>query len=413
MTARRTGTRTRRRSRQLATTICVAVTVVILTAFALIAATANPRRTAGPEVPQLPVSSLSIPPSPTTLSSSAAPVAAIPAAEPWLSPISDSTPGNLRPGSDPSALPAPVLIVDKLNNRLIVVDPQGRIRWQFPQPGDLAPGETFHIPDDAFFSPDGRYIVATQEDQDVISLIDIAAHHIVYRYGVPGQPRLTANHLNHPDDAMALPNGDIITADIQNCRLMIIGPGAHVPLHVIGLTTTSCRHAPPSRWGSPNGVFPLTNGHYLVTEINGDWVDEIGLNGTVYWSAHPPHVSYPSDSTQIGPDTYLTVDYSRQGQVVTFNRQGTPLWSYRGTGPDTLNHPSLAHALPNGDIILNDDYNHRIIIIDPHTNTIVWQYGVTGVAGSAPGYLNNPDGLDLVPPNSLLVAQSNTLGTWP
>jgi len=26
-------------------------------------------------------------------------------------------------------------------------------------------------------------------------------------------------------------------------------------------------------------VFPLTDGHFLVTEINGDWVDNINLHG--------------------------------------------------------------------------------------------------------------------------------------
>ena len=82
--------------------------------------------------------------------------------------------GHLRRGSDPSVLPSDLLIADKLNNRLIVVDPQGRIRWRFPRPGDLAPGQTFKIPDDAFFTPDGRYIVATQEDQSVISVINVA-----------------------------------------------------------------------------------------------------------------------------------------------------------------------------------------------------------------------------------------------
>lgn len=49
----------------------------------------------------------------------------------------------------------------------------------------------------------------------------------------------------------------------------------------------------------------------------------------------------------------------------------------------------------------------------PHTNAIVWQYGITGVAGSRPGYLNNPDGLDLVPPHSLLITHRATMGRWP
>ena len=32
-----------------------------------------------------------------------------------------------------------------------------------------------------------------------------------------------------------------------------------------------------------------------------------------------------------------------------------------------LNHPSLAERLPNGLIAVNDDYRHRVVIIDPHT----------------------------------------------
>lgn len=341
---------------------------------------------------------------------SAAPATPLSVAEPWLAPVAPGTVGHLRPGSDPSVLPSSLLIADKLNDRLIIVDPQGRIRWQFPRPGDLAPGQTFLIPDDAFFSADGRYIIATQEDQAVITLIDVAQHRIVYRYGVPGDPGMQANHLSNPDDAMLLPNGDIITADIKNCRLLLIQRGQHQPAQVIGQTTTACLHDPPNRWGSPNGMFPMTNGHYLVTEINGDWLNEIGLNGTVYWSMHPPGVSYPSDTNEISPNRYLTADYSQAGQVVIFDKAGNTIWRFQGVGPDALNHPSLALPLPNGDVILNDDYNHRVIVVDPRTNRIVWQYGVTGSAGSAPGYLNNPDGIDLVPPHALMSTHASTIG---
>ncbi len=34
-------------------------------------------------------------------------------------------------------------------------------------------------------------------------------------------------------------------------------------------------------------------------------------------------------------------------------------------------------------------------IVDRQTNEIIWQYGVTGVKGHAPGYLNYPDGVDI------------------
>ena len=325
------------------------------------------------------------------------------ATSPWLAPAAG--PGRLAPGSDPAVLPADVMIVDHHNNRLLIVDPQGRIRWEFPRPGDLAPGQTFVQPDDAFFSPDGKSIVVTQEDDQVISVISLATSKIVYRYGVPGVPGAGPDHLFNPDDAMLTPAGAILVADIKNCRLVIITPPAHAVARVIGQTTNACMHDPPRRFGSPNGAFPMTNGHYLVTEINGDWANEMSLGGRVSWSANPPGVLYPSDSNEVYPGRYLTADYSEPGQIVEFTSSGGVLWRMAG-----FNQPSLALPLPNGDILLNDDFNHRVCVVDPATKRIVWQYGHTGVAGRGPGYLNDPDGVDLVPPDSLLVTHAATMG---
>jgi hypothetical protein len=326
-----------------------------------------------------------------------------PAAAPWLAPARG--PGYLTGGSDPSALPADVLIADHKNNRLLIVDPQGRVRWEFPRPGNLAPGQTFLAPDDAFFSADGRYIVATQEDDQVISVISVASGKIAYRYGVPGVPGAGPGHLSNPDDAMLTPRGVIVAADIKNCRIVLITPPAHTLTRVIGTTTQACEHGPPLRFGSPNGAFPLTDGRYLITEINGDWADEMSLGGAVAWSANPPGTAYPSDTNEVYPGRYLTSDYSDPGQVVEFDKNGRLLWRFGG-----LNQPSLALPLPNGDILLNDDFNHRVCVIDPAAGKIVWQYGHTGTSGSAPGYLYDPDGVDLVPPDSLVVTHAATMG---
>ena len=304
-----------------------------------------------------------------------------------------------------------MLIADRTNNRLLVVNQQGEIVWEFPRPGDLAPGQTFLVPDDAFFTPDGREIVATQEDDFVISIIDVATHHIVYRYGTPGQPGSGPNQVHNPDDAMQLPNGYLITADIKNCRVLLIAPGAHTPAQVFGETTNTCLHDPPTRWGSPNGAFPMSNGHYVVTEINGDWVDELGLNGVIYRSTHPPGVYYPSDTNEVSPGVLVTVDYSNPGTLETFDWSGNLLWRYHSLpGDPQLNQPSLAFALPNGDFLMNDDYNHRVVVIDPRTDRIVWQYGHTGQTGTAPGFLNKPDGVDLVPPFSFDMIRAKTMG---
>ena len=316
--------------------------------------------------------------------------------------LTASGPDRLTSGSRLSVLPGPILIADEHNHRLMIIDPRGRTMWQFPRPGDLAPGQTFKTPDDAFFTPDGRQIIVAQEDDNVIRVIDIATHKIVYTYGKPGVSGSGPNRLNHPDGSLMLANGDILTPDINNCRIVLIPKGGHAISRQLGGTGT-CVHSPPKTYGKPNGMFPMSNGNYLVTEAEGNWVDEMDLSGHVAWSAQLPSVSYIYESNEISPNRYVTIDHASPGQVLTFDRAGHVLWRYAPAGRQALNMPSLALPLPNGDFLIDDKANHRIIVVDPRTDFVMWQYGHKHVAGSSPGYLNNPTGLDLYPPNSVLM----------
>jgi DNA-binding beta-propeller fold protein YncE len=308
---------------------------------------------------------------------------------------------NLAPGSDPSALPGPVLIADRNNNRLIEVSPNGRLLWEFPRRGDLSPGQTFRVPDDAFFSADGRQVIATQEDDYVISVIDVAHHRMIYRYGHPGVPGSSPGYLHNPDDALLTHSGQIVTADIKNCRLLVLKPPGHQIVRQLG-ETGLCLHEPPTGYASPNGWFPMHNGNSVVTEIGGDWIDILNSRGHLLSSTNPPGISYPSDTNEVRPGVLLTAAYTNPGAIETFTPRGRLLWRYAPSGARALNQPSLALPLPNGEILANDDYNHRVIVIDPRTNRIVWQYGHTHIPGRGPGYLDKPDGVDLAPPYSLI-----------
>lgn len=307
---------------------------------------------------------------------------------------------NLRPGSNPAVLPGPVLIADRDNNRLLEVSPDGQLLWRFPAAGNLAPGQTFLLPDDAFFSPNGHQIVVTQEDDFTISVVNLATNRIVYRYGHPGVPGSEPGYVHNPDDAMLMPSGDLLSADIKNCRVLVIRPPAHRPLRQLGGTGV-CEHDLGVSYGSPNGAFPMADGDTAITEINGDWLDVIAPDGTSVLATHPPGFTYPSDTNQVRPRVFLSVDYTSPGAIETFTTTGRLLWRYEPTGGAALNQPSLALPLPNGDVLANDDKNDRVIVVDPRTNRIVWQYGHTRVPGAGEGFLSNPDGVDLAPPNSL------------
>ncbi len=290
-----------------------------------------------------------------------------------------------------------MLIADRGNNRLIVVDANKHRSWIYPAPGRPGPPGGFYFPDDAFFVDHGRSIVSNEEENDTVVRIAYPSGALLFSYGKPKVPGSSPGLLNQPDDAFLLRNHDITVADAKNCRILFISPDGR-PLSQIG-TTGDCTHHPPTGIGYPNGDTPLANGNFLVSEINGSWVSEYTRAGALAWTVQLP-IAYPSDPQQLGPDLYLVADYTRPGGIVEFNREGQILWTYRpASGDGMLDHPSLADRLPNGLIGVNDDYRHRVLLIDPTTSTIVWQYGQTDQPGTGVDQLNIPDGFDLLLPD--------------
>ncbi|HWD09259.1 MAG TPA: hypothetical protein VHA57_09205, partial [Actinomycetota bacterium] len=304
-------------------------------------------------------------------------------------------------GPAPAALSAPfvgqMLIADRGNNRLILVTPTKQVSWTFPSASAPAPPQGFYFPDDAFFTRHGTAIITNQEEQDTIIELSYPTGTVINSYGHTRQPGRAPGFLNQPDDAYLLANGEVTVADALNCRIVFLTP-QYTFDHAIG-TDPACQHNPPTDIGYPNGDTALANGDVLISEIHGSWIDELKPDGTVVWSLHLP-ISYVSDPQQLGPDLYLVADYSKPGGIYEFTREGTIVWSYAPTsGHAELNHPSLAERLPSGLICANDDYRARVVCIDPISKQIVWQYGVDDTPGTAPGFLNTPDGFDLLAPD--------------
>jgi hypothetical protein len=298
------------------------------------------------------------------------------------------------PGAGSPFFGARLLVADRGNNRLLLLDSASRVVWKYPSAG--AP--RLYFPDDAFFTDHGRAIISNQEENETIIKLAYPSGKITWSYGHPGRPGTAPGYLHEPDDAYLLKNGQVAVADAVNCRVLVINKNRTVA-HQIG-SDGVCVHSPPASMGSPNGDTPLADGNLLVSEINGSWVSEYTLTGRLAWTVQLPAVGYPSDPQQLGPDRYLIADYSAPGQILEFNRQGQILYRYHpASGPGMLNHPSLAELLPSGAIMANDDYNHRMVAVDPATGALVWQYGVTGRPGTVPGQLNIPDGFDLLMPD--------------
>jgi outer membrane protein assembly factor BamB len=290
-----------------------------------------------------------------------------------------------------------LMIADRGNNRLLVVDARKHVLWRFPSRRHPAPPGGFYFPDDAFFTHHGAGIISNEEQNERIVQLSFPGGRLRWSFGHPGVTGSEPGYLHEPDDAYLLANGDVSVADAQNCRILLISPRKQI-LHTFG-DPSECAHEPPRRLGSPNGDTPLANGNILVSEVNGSYIDEITTSGKLLWSVELP-IEYPSDPQQLGPDRYLVADYSDPGGLYEFNRAGKVFWSYHpSSGPGKLDHPSLAERLPTGLIAVNDDYRDRVVLIDPRSKRIVWQYGRTDEPGTGPDQLKIPDGFDLLAPN--------------
>jgi hypothetical protein len=301
------------------------------------------------------------------------------------------------PGAGSPYFGAKLLIADRGNNRLLLLTDTMHLLWKYPSAKAPRDRLHFYFPDDAFFTNHGTAIISNQEQNDTIVKIAYPSGKIIWSFGHPRRAGTAKGFLHEPDDAYLLRSGQVSVADANNCRVLVISPDRKVAAQ-IG-TNGVCVHHPPASMGSPNGDTPLPDGNLLVSEINGSWVSEYTLGGKLVWTAHLP-ITYPSDPQQLGPDRYLIADYARPGQILQFDRTGRILYRYHpASGPGLLDHPSLTELLPSGVFLANDDFNDRLVAVDPATGALVWQYGVTGKPGTGPGRLHTPDGFDLLLPN--------------
>lgn len=313
------------------------------------------------------------------------------------------TPGTQPTAATPGAdvLPGDILVADRGSGRLLIISPDKRIAWSMDFHSTGPTGVHSRWPDDAFITPDHRHIIVNEEDNQVIDLIDIATKQIIWSYGHTGVIGTAPGYFNTPDDAIQMADGNIVVSDIANQRVLLIDPKTSRIVRQYG-TTGVRRHAPPRYFNAPDGAYPTPDGGLLVTEIGWahnsfGYLDRLSPDGRLVYSIKT-NLVYPSDGTVIAGGNVLAVNYTRPGAVEIFSPQGKVLWQYHeGSGAGEINHPSNALQLPNGNILVCDDWNDRVIVIDPKSKAIVWQYGHQGVPGTSAGYLNIPDEVFFIP----------------
>jgi len=223
-----------------------------------------------------------------------------------------------------------------VDNRVILVDSNGNIVWQYGEFGVTGFGPNqLNTPVQNTYLPTSGNVLITDQGNERIIEVRRTDNAIVWQYGENGVMGMGPNQLNNPNAAELLANGNILISDENNNRAIEV---THTTPSKIVATFTAR--------GSVSGVAfasRLPNGHTLLTDSNNSRIVEVDPNDKVFW------------------------------QYFTNTRPGS--------NPSPL--PTRAVRLANGNTLISDQFNDQVIEVNP-SKAIVASYGIINDPGFSP-----------------------------
>src|SRR5216683_94711 len=216
---------------------------------------------------------------------------------------------------------------------------------------------------------DNRVIVVKQQGQ------------IVWQYGQAGVTGSGPNELNVPVFAIQLPSRNILVVDQANNRVIEVDRNSKQVVWSYGPKSG------PSALNNPNSAELLPNGDILIGDENNNRVIEITRDGTIVWQ-YDQGISAAAFASRLPNGDTLIADssHSRILEVTPNKRIVFEYFTNTDTGSNSAPLPTNAVQLADGSIIIADQFNHRVIIVNPKG----FKYGTINVAGNGADQLNGP-----------------------
>ena len=203
------------------------------------------------------------------------------------------------------------------DNRVLLVDPAGHIVWQYGQFGVTGNGpDELSTPVQNTWLPN-RHVLITDQGNGRIIEVRVSDKNIVWEY----------DNLNNPNCAELLENGNILICDENNNQALEVThtmPSTVVNTYTIAGGTLFMGVAFASR---------LPNGHTLITDSGNNRIVETDEAGHVFFQY------FTNNDPKSNPRCLSPTNC---------------------TGP----LPTRAVRLRNGDTLISDQYNHRVIEVN-------------------------------------------------
>jgi hypothetical protein len=307
--------------------------------------------------------------------------------------------------------PGNVLIADQFNNRVVELDAENDIVWHFglgpsdvtahsivgvndaQRVGDLTLMAGTGVPAPALGASPLEPGCPSGCADNRVMLVDREGH-IVWQYGTFGDTGSGPNKLNTPVQATYLPNGDVLITDQGNNRVIEVTKAKGIAWQYPVSTTPAA-----DQLNNPNSAELLANGHILIADENNNRAIEVTRDhkivATFEGKVGTEIISGVAFASRLPNGDTLLTD-SNNSRVVEVKGQGASaqlVWSYVtntevGSNPSPL--PTRAVRLRNGDTLISDQFNNRVIEVDHgQPATVIRQWG-TFVAGFGRNAFNAP-----------------------
>ena len=206
---------------------------------------------------------------------------------------------------------------------------------------------------------------------------------IVWQYGQAGVTGSGQNQLNVPVAAIQLPNGNFLITDQGNNRIIEVN-------HKKKIVWSYGPASGPGALNGPNSAEQLKNKHILIADQSNNRVIEITRGGKIVWE-YDAGINTAAFASRLPDGNTMIVDAGNARIIIVTPGKQVVFEYFTNTSPDSNPNPLPTNAvmLKSGEIIIADQFNNRAFAINPQKQ-IVFQYGDTNEVGNSPGQLNAP-----------------------
>ncbi len=292
-----------------------------------------------------------------------------------------------------------ILIADQFNNRVVEIDQSGKIVWSFGRgPNDFSEKSIVGvndaqrigrltlmagtgtpagvIPQSPNGAPDNRVMIVDEDGK------------ILWQYGKFGQSGSGPDLLNTPVQATFLPSRDILITDQANNRVIEVNAYKRIVWQYPGSNQN-----PADQLSGPNSAELLENGRILIADQGNNRAIEVTRDHKIVRTFTVGGTASIVAFASRLPNGHTLLTDSGNSRIVEVDGKDQPVWWYF-TNTDAMSIPlplpTRAVRLRNGDTLISDQFNNRVIRIN-RTGDIVASYGLPlaggpGPLGANPGY---------------------------